>query len=77
MDGTSLANLVLTQALFFSLRQSGVISIQQAIEIVEQSLLNLETHQMSPNAEGLRGSFETAREMLEQLRQALVDDSRR
>lgn len=75
--GMTLANYVLTQSLFLSLRQRGIISVQQADEIVEQSLLNLETHQMSPNAEGFRPSIEFARELIEQLRQALASDNPR
>ena len=72
--GATLANFVLTQSLFLSLRQAGIISIHQANEIVEQSLLNLETHQMSPTAEGFRPAVAFAREQLELLRQALADD---
>jgi hypothetical protein len=75
--GMNLANFALTQSLFLSLRQKGIISIEQANEIVEQSLLNLETHQMSQTAEGFRPAVACARELLELLRQALAADNPR
>jgi hypothetical protein len=72
----TIANYVLTATTLVALTQKGILSVHEANEVVEQALLNLETHQMSQNAAPFRPAVEFARERLEELRQALVDNSR-
>lgn len=74
ITGLAFANYVLSTTTLFALRMKGVLSIDEANEIVEQSLLNLETNHMIAG-QSQQPSVEFARELFEQLRQAL-DESR-
>jgi len=70
---TALAGFMLSMNLFMSLRQKRVLTYDQANELVEQALLNLETHQSKadPSAQKV---FQEARGMLEGLRNLIGDD---
>ena len=70
--GLSLAGFMLSMTTLLALRQKGVLSIQETNEVIEQSLLGLETHQMSADP-AARPSVEFARLRLEELRHALSD----
>jgi beta-N-acetylglucosaminidase len=64
----ALASFTLNQYLFMLLRQKGVLTETEAKELLEQALLNLETHQAQfPQA---AQQYEGARALLESLRLA-------
>jgi hypothetical protein len=54
------------------LRKKGVITHAEALEIVEQSLLNLETHQALANPHDKK-VFQASRALLELLRKEISD----
>jgi hypothetical protein len=66
----SLANHVLIVSLLTALQQKGVLNSNEIVEVLEQSLLNLETHQNAAGPKG-REAFEGARGLLELLRSGL------
>jgi hypothetical protein len=67
---TAIANWVLTLSLIASLRRKQVLTHDQANEIVEQTLLNLERLQGRTRS----AEFEEARAMLEDFRLAMGED---
>jgi hypothetical protein len=70
---TALAGYMLSMNTFLSLRQRRVLTYDQANEILEQALLNLETFQ-SKGDQAAQAAFQEARSMLEFLRQLIADD---
>ena len=67
---TMIANWVLTLSLIGSLRQNRILTHNQANEVVEQTLLNLERLQGSTKS----AVFKEARAMLEDFRLAIRED---
>jgi hypothetical protein len=67
---TAIANWVLTLTLIASLRQKRILTYDQAIEIVEQTLLTLESLQGRTKS----AAFKEARAMLEDFRLAIGED---
>ena len=71
--GTTLASFMLTMNLFLFLRQKRVLTYDEANEILEQALLNLETHQGKIDPAG-QTAVQEARSILEGLRTLIGDD---
>jgi hypothetical protein len=69
-SSTAIANWVLTVSLIASLRQNQILTHDQANEVVEQTLLNLERLQGSTRS----AAFKEARAMLEDFRLAISED---
>jgi hypothetical protein len=67
---TVIANWVLTLSLIASLRQNRTLTHDQANELVEQTLLNLERLQGTTKS----AAFKEARAMLEDFRLAIGED---
>ena len=67
---TAIANWVLTLSLIASLRQNRILTYDQAYEIVEQTLLNIERLQGRTKS----AAFKEARAMLEDVRLAIGED---
>jgi hypothetical protein len=63
---------LVTFNLLLTLRQKGVITHADTLEIVEQSLLNLETHQALANQRDQK-IFQASRALLELLRKEIAD----
>jgi hypothetical protein len=69
-ESTVIANWVLTLSLIASLRQNRILTHNQANEVVEQTLLNLERLQGRTKS----AAFKEARAMLEDFRLAIGED---
>ena len=63
---------LVTLNLLLTLRKKGVITHAEALEIVEQSLMNLETHQALANPHDHK-VFQASRALLELLRKEIAD----
>jgi hypothetical protein len=69
-ESTAIANWVLTLGLIASLRQNRILTYDQANEIVEETLLNLERLQGRTTS----AAFKEARARLEDFRLAIGED---
>ena len=69
----ALAGFMLSMNTFVTLRQTRILSYEQANEILEMALLNLETHQALTDP-SLQPIVHDARQMLEHLRDQIAPD---